>query len=327
MPIISVIVPAFNAEKTIQETINSVINQTFSNFELIIINDGSQDSTLEILESIKDPRIKIFSYPNAGAAVSRNRGFAKAVGEYIAFLDADDLWTPDKLEAQLSALQATPEAAVAYSWSDCIDETSKFLRPGGHISINGNAYAKLLMVDILENGSNPLIHRQAFIEVGGFDESLQAGQDWDLYLRLAAKYHFVTVPRSQILYRISANSMSADVWRLETASLQLISRAYSKAPSSLQKLKKYSLGNIYKYLTVKAIEGNPERKKGIAAIRFLGQTVKNDPLLLKHRIIWKVFLRALAIAVLPDRQAKVLLKNIQQLSGTSALLAYMKINT
>lgn len=104
MPTISVIVPAYNAENTILETIGSVQQQTFSDFELIVINDGSNDRTLELLNSLTDSRLKIFSYENAGVGVARNRGISHATGKFIAFLDADDLWTPDKLELQLATL-------------------------------------------------------------------------------------------------------------------------------------------------------------------------------------------------------------------------------
>ena len=118
MPLISVIIPVYNAEATIKETIDSVLNQTFTNLELIVINDGSKDSSLSIISNIKDSRLKLFSYDNAGVAISRNRGIKKASGKFIAFIDADDLWTSDKLEAQLKALQSNPQAAVAYSWVD-----------------------------------------------------------------------------------------------------------------------------------------------------------------------------------------------------------------
>ncbi len=117
MPKISIITPAYNAERTILETIESVQNQTFSNFELIVINDGSKDRTLDLLQTIKDERLKIFSYENGGVAIARNRGLSHATGDFIAFIDADDLWTPDKLELQLAALQKHPEAGVAYSWT------------------------------------------------------------------------------------------------------------------------------------------------------------------------------------------------------------------
>jgi len=100
--------------------------QIYSNFELIVIDDGSNDSTLDVIKNIQDSRLKVFPYPSAGsAAVSRNRGFSMLLVSLLLFLDADDLWTPDKLEAQLAALQENPPA-VAYSWVDRIDESSQF---------------------------------------------------------------------------------------------------------------------------------------------------------------------------------------------------------
>ncbi|MFM6395643.1 glycosyltransferase family 2 protein [Planktothrix sp.] len=162
MPLISVVIPTYNAEKTIEETIHSVLNQTVSDLELIVVNDGSTDSTLEIISKFTDPRLKVFSYPHSGANSARNRGLEQASGEYISFIDADDLWTPDKLELQLKVLQENPEAKVAYSWTDCIDESSQFLRRGGHVTVNGDVYLHLLVANFLENGSNPLMRTGAF---------------------------------------------------------------------------------------------------------------------------------------------------------------------
>ena len=226
--IISVITPVYNGATTIQETIESVLKQTFSDFELIIIDDGSQDSTTEIVSKIEDSRIKLFSYPNAGPAASRNRGIAHAQGKYIAFIDADDLWTPKKLEAQLKALQAHPQAAVAYSWTNHIDDLGQFVCSGLNNNFNGDVYPKLLFRNFLEHGSNPLIRRDVFSEVGNFDESWQCVgvEDWDMYLRIAAKYHFVCVPLPQILYRISTNSLSNKIEKMEKAALYVIKKKF-----------------------------------------------------------------------------------------------------
>jgi len=315
MPLISVIIPVYNGEKTIKETIASVLNQTFSDLELIVINDGSQDSTLKVVSSISDPRLKVFSYPNAGLAAARNRGIFQAVGEYISFIDADDLWAPDKLEAQFKALQANPQAAVAYSWTDWVDESSQFLRPGGHISVNGNVYAKLLLRDFVESGSNPLIRRQALAEVGGFDESLAAVEDWDMWLRLAARYEFVSVSSSQILYRVSHNSMSSNVWKMEAGSLRIIERAFAQVPESLQHLKREVLGNRYKYLTLKALEGTPKPGKGLTAARFLWQAVSNDPTWLRRTQLMLIILFKIAtVTLLPPQQAQSLLNKVKSLS-------------
>ena len=326
MPLISVIMPVYNGEKTIRETIESVFNQTFPDWELIVINDGSQDATLQILNSIQDPRLRVFSYPNAGQATSRNRGISQACGEYISFIDADDLWTPDKLEAQLQVLQANPQAAVAYSWTKCIDEVGQVSRRGSHISVTGDVYKNLLVVNFLENGSNPLIRRQALNEVGSFDESLTPAEDWDLWLRLAARYHFEAVSSPQILYRVSVKSATANVWRLEAACLEVIERACTQAPESVEHLKKYSLGNTYKYLTYKAIEGPPERKKGLVAARFLWQAVRNDPALLRTKVLFKVLLKIAAITILPPQQAQSFFTRFKKLSNTTTMLGYLQLD-
>lgn len=155
MPRISVVIPVYNGEKPIRETIDSILNQTFSDFELIMINDGSQDSTLDILTNVQDPRLKVFSYPNVGLSASRNRGISHACGEFIAFLDADDLWTPDKLEAQLLALEENPQAVLAYSWTDFIDESGQLLGFGISYTITGDVYTELLVLNFVGSGSNP----------------------------------------------------------------------------------------------------------------------------------------------------------------------------
>ncbi|MGC9528715.1 MAG: glycosyltransferase, partial [Limnospira sp.] len=254
MPVISVVIPVYNGEKTIRETVESVLKQTFTDFELLIIDDGSTDSTPAILSSFTDPRLQVLSYPNAGLAASRNRGISGATGQYISFIDADDLWTPDKLEAQLQALTNNPEAAVAYSWVDVIDDSSQWVRPGGHLTVNGNAYPYLLLKNFLENGSNALICKSAIDRTGNFDESLKASEDWDFYLRLAKHYPFVAVQSVQILYRESATSMSSQIIRQKSESLRVIDKAFSDAPESSKHLKKYSVDNMNKYLIFKCLE-------------------------------------------------------------------------
>lgn len=322
MPLISVIIPAYNAAKTIQETIESVLNQTFADWELLVINDGSQDATLEVVERIPDTRLNVFSYPNAGVSASRNRGLAEATGEFISFLDADDLWMPDKLEAQLQALQENPQATVAYSWTDYIDERGQFLYPGSHITANGDVYTQLLLGDFLENGSNALIRREALIEVGGFDESLFGPEDWDLFLRLAAKYHFVAVPRPQVLYRLSTTSISFNLVRQEAQCLRVIEQAFDRAPASLQHLKKQSLANLYQYLLFRGLAAPLDRKTGWAAARCLFQAARNDLSVIekRSRLFFIVSLKIVAAMLLPSQLVKGLLEAVKNRSGKATLM-------
>ncbi len=324
MPLISVIIPVYNGESTIQETIESVLKQTFPNFELIVIDDGSQDSTLRIISTVQDPRIKVFSYLNAGVSTSRNRGLSHATGDFISFIDADDLWTPDKLESQLKALQENPNAAVAYSWTDWIDRSNQLLGRGSYLPEQGDVFAKLLLNDFVASGSNCLIRQEALAEVGDFDREVAPAEDWDMWLRLAIRYEFVLVPSAQILYRISPNSASFNVWKMEASSLRVIEKAFAIAPESLQHLKRQSLGNRYKYLTFKALEGTPDRKKGLVAIRFLLQAISNDPALLRTKVLWKVLFKIVTVALLPPQQAQALLTKLNSLSNISALFVHIQ---
>ncbi|MDZ7960053.1 MAG: glycosyltransferase [Aulosira sp. DedQUE10] len=286
MPLISVVLPVFNGEKTIYETIQSVLNQTFVNWELIIINDGSQDSTLEIIKKFEfaDPRLRIFSYLNAGLAASRNRGIALSLGEYISFIDADDIWTSDKLKSQLTALQEHPKAFVAYSWTNYIDADGNFVKFGGHTTDTGDVYQKLLLWNFVENGSNPLVRKEVFTIVDGFDESLIASEDWDMWLRLASRYEFVVVPEVQILYRLSMNSMSANLKRQESTCLTVINKAFADPrAASLGHLKNCTLSNIYKYLTFKSLETPPDKVQRWISTVFLWNCVRYNPTVIKQR--------------------------------------------
>lgn len=312
MPLISVIIPVYNGEKTIRETIESVLNQTWTDFEVLVINDGSKDSTLNIVSSIKDSRLRVFNYTSAGVSVSRNRGIAQAAGEYISFIDADDLWTPDKLEAQLKALQANHSAAVAYSWVNYIDERGEFIRSGQHRNMNGDLYEEFLLYNLLESGSNPLIPKQALTEVGGFDQELTHAEDWDMWLRLAARYHFVVVPSPQILYRISANSATANILKMETASLRMIEKTFHQAPTSLQYLKKNTLANFYYYLIIKSLESPNNQQNAITALRYFWSVFKNNPSVLWQRTTLKILLKIFTIATLPFPQSLALISSAKK---------------
>lgn len=327
MPKISVIIPVYNGEKTIEATINSVLQQTFDDFELIIINASSTDSTLEIVSQFKDYRITVFTYNRANVAVNRNRGFNHAKSEFITFLDADDLWTLDKLEAQYKVLLENPEAGVVYSWSNCIDETGKFLRGCSYVKWDCDVYPKLLLDDFIGSGSNVMIRASAFSAVGGFDESLSNAQDTDMWLRLAAHYHFVVVPKAQILYRISPSSMSSDILGLEKSNLQVLKRAFAhEKAASLQHLKRYSIANLYKYLSYKALSTSPGQHNFPVAARFLWQTVRTDPFMLLKPVIYKACLKLIAMSLLPPVAAQVLLTKFPRLSNTSTFLGYEKLD-
>ncbi|HHP7231498.1 MAG TPA: glycosyltransferase family 2 protein [Xenococcaceae cyanobacterium] len=282
MTTISVIIPAYNAERTILATIKSVQQQTFKDLEIIVIDDGSSDRTREILATIDDERLKINSYSNQGLSTARNRGIARAKGKYLSFIDADDLWTPDKLAKQLTALKSNPQASVAYSWmvlmveaTDNHEQTS-FIS-GKKVAFTGNVYEKLLLDNFIGNGSNILVKQGAIASVGEFDTTLKSCEDWDYYLRLAAKYNFALVPEHQIIYRKTPGTMTSKGSILETEGLKVIDKAYQTIPQKLQHLKNQSIARFSLVCGRIYLDRNCDRRDISKAQQRLFKAIKLNP--------------------------------------------------
>lgn len=273
------VIPAYNAETTIRETIKSVLNQTLSDFELFVIDDGSTDATGTIAAEFSDPRIHGFSFDHAGPSSARNRGIERASGTFIAFLDADDLWTPDKLSSQTEILLREPETALVYSWTDCIDEDGRFLRHGSHVRADGKVYERLLSRNFVDNGSAPIVRKSAFKEVGLFNEDYRAGEDWDMWLRLAYRYPFACLPSVQVLYRVHGKSLVADVEQQLDCVMEVLNRGLERLPVSAERerIRCTVTANIYKYLSVRLIETGNSRQHGIQACRYWWSFMKTTP--------------------------------------------------
>ena len=304
MPIISVIIPAYNAERTILETIASVQQQTFSDFELIVINDGSTDQTSELLITVKDHRLKIFSYRNSGPAAARNHGISHSTGNFISFLDADDLWTQDKLELQLAALQRHPEAGVAYSWTCYMSEDGKSFYAGESIKFEGNVYAQLLVRNFLDNGSNPLISKQAIESVKEFDTTLSASEDWDFYLRLAARWPFVLVHKPQVIYRQSSKGLSSNIDLMDNYCFLVLERAFQSAPPELQYLKNQSLATVHHYLTGICLARVTNAEEVKQAGQKLQMAIRLEPRTLLNRITQRYLIIWLLMRLLSPKVGK-----------------------
>lgn len=288
MPTVSVVIPLYNAEKTIQATLDSVFQQTFSDFELIVIDDGSTDSSPEIVKVYSDKRLHLFSFANSGAAAARNQGIARAQGDYIALLDADDIWSADKLADQIEMLKKNPEVGLVYSWSDYIDAEGNPVCPGKRVIPSENfddTYGKLLVSNFLENGSTPLIRKQVLTDVGGFDESLKSSQDLDLYLKIAANYSFAVVPKVQVYYRITPGSITSNIAKNEQKELEFIDILFSQVPERFKYLKRQKTSNLYRYLMLRSVEESMPLGQKIRAFKYLGFHVFYTPSILVKQ--WK----------------------------------------
>ncbi|MBW4481995.1 MAG: glycosyltransferase [Tildeniella torsiva UHER 1998/13D] len=312
---VSVVIPTYNAEKTISETIDSVLNQTFSDFELIVIDDGSRDKTCEIVKTIDDSRIIVFSYPNGGVSVARNRGIEHAKGEFISFLDNDDLWTNDKLEAQLAALSREPEAGGVYSWTVnmMVDEdfNVSFVK-GSESTLEGDIYPDLLLGNFIGNGSNILVRREVINKIGGYEPGL-VFSDWDFCLRVASKFNIVVVPKPQILYRKVSGSMSSKTYAMEVEGLHALEKAYETAPADLQHLKKKSKAFLFRYCAdlalsqhIDAVDLKYAREKLLSAIRLY-------PEIIKERYAQKLITKFFIMSLFPKRLSKLIIKNSKKI--------------
>jgi glycosyltransferase involved in cell wall biosynthesis len=216
---VSVVIPAYNAERTISETLTSVRNQTHADLEIILVDDGSQDQTVAIARAHAkdDTRIRILEQQNAGVAAARNAGIAASTGEFIAPLDADDLWHPTKIERQLEVFETEgPDTGLVYTWFALLDGDSNVLqiRAGGRY--RGRVLQNLAFYNFIGNGSSPLIRRSVLEATPGFDATLkerggQGCEDWKLYFQLAKHCNFGVVPAPLTGYRLLPGNMSSDV--------------------------------------------------------------------------------------------------------------------
>jgi glycosyltransferase involved in cell wall biosynthesis len=224
LPAVSVIVAARDAGDTLAATLRSVLGQGIADFEVIVVDDGSTDATASVAAHTGDPRVKVLSTSRRGASAARNAGLSAAKGRYVTFLDADDLWTPDKLGAQRDTLARNHSAAVAYSWTMLIDTRGGYLfakRPSRH---RGNVHRDLLTDLFLGSGSNIMIDRDRLRTDLRFDESLAIAEDWDFQLRLAREHEFVNVPAYQILYRLAPGSRSSQTDELDKVMHEIAQR-------------------------------------------------------------------------------------------------------
>jgi hypothetical protein len=215
--LISVIIPAYNAERTIGETLASALTQTHRTIEVIVVDDGSTDETAAIVEAVSrdDARVRLIRQSNAGVCAARNAAIAASSGTYVAPLDADDVWHPEKLSLQVAALErAGDRFAAAYSPSIRFDDAGRVTGYARAYHRSGDVFAYQLNHNLVGNGSGMLMRRKALLEVGGYPEWRGGSEEYHLQLNLSRLYWFVAVPWYLVGYRRSRGSLSADEPRM-----------------------------------------------------------------------------------------------------------------
>ena len=210
-PLVSVIVPAFNAASTLRESVESALAGSYGNIEIIIVDDGSTDSTAKIAEELatEDARVSLRGRHNGGVSAALNSGLAEAQGEYVARLDADDLWHPAKLERQMEAAGRDPAAALIYTWVRYINANGRVHRDGPPQRFPPRALCRGIYESLVGGNSSALMRRDVVRELGGYDEALSSWEDLLLQLRISASHGIDHVPEYLVGYRVRPGSLSA----------------------------------------------------------------------------------------------------------------------
>ncbi len=244
MPKVSVIIPAYNAMTYLPKTVESVLKQSFTDFEVIIVNDGSSDNIEQWVNTITDNRIKLISQKNQGTAAARNTGIAHAKGEYLAFLDSDDLWEASNLEKQVYCLDNNPDVGLVYVWIASIDENGNHL---GQIYGNdeqGYIWEKMLQRNVIWSGSAAMVRRVCFEKSGVFDQSLKYSEDWDMWIRISRNYSFAVIKEPLVYYRFHPNNKSKNHTKIKNELRLIVEKSFQSVPFELLHLRNKTYSHI-----------------------------------------------------------------------------------
>lgn len=222
-PLVSVIVPTHNHADYLALAIESVLSQSYPHFEIIVVDDGSTDATGEVLQRYAE-RIRCVRQPNRGLSAARNHGLQLARGDLIGLLDADDLYGPEYLLTLVTLLASHPEAGGAYCGFRSIDGNGRLLAHIHSRVVSPDAMHDSLLMGNFLGVNTPLIRHSCYRQVGGFDETLRASEDWDIWLRLTRSFRLVGISEPLVFRRDLAQSMSSDPRRMLVSRLQVLAK-------------------------------------------------------------------------------------------------------
>ena len=294
--LVSVIIPAFDAAANIRQTLNSVLAQTYQKIEVIVVDDCSSDATSAIVEEFvtRDARFQLFRQSNAGVGAARNTAIRKAHGKYIAPLDADDFWFPEKLEKQVACIeQCGNKTGLVYCWSTMIDKHGGFVSGLSH-TVEGRLHHALILRNVVGNGSAPLFSATALEKVGLYLTRAEQGgaqgcEDWDLYLRISEHFSIRVVPEYLLAYRQAGSGMSVNAENMAASFAILVRRARERNCDLPSSIFRWSAGCFYAYLARNSYDWGCYRW----CLRYLKDAVRADPALLLTTVVYRTFIRAL----------------------------------
>ncbi|MGV6839309.1 MAG: glycosyltransferase family 2 protein [Planktomarina sp.] len=272
MPRASIVVPAYNVEKTIAKTLTSLFAQTFQDFEIIVVDDGCKDGTLTVVDTFNAPNLRIIQQKNRGLAGARNTGIYESTGEFIGFCDSDDLWAPTKLADHIAHLEANPKLGISYSASELIDEQSRPMGMFQSPRLTNIDAAHVFKRNPIGNGSAPVFRRaalgdMAYTPEGGdtrpwwFDETFRQSEDIEAWLRFAltTQWEMEGLATPLTKYRINQSGLSANTDNQLAAWERMVDKLTPLNPDFFKRNAPIARAYQYRYLARRAIsDGNAE---------------------------------------------------------------------
>ncbi|MDS3859216.1 glycosyltransferase [Thermosynechococcaceae cyanobacterium BACA0444] len=292
MPKVSVIVPVYQVEAYIADTIGSILGQTLTDFEVLLVDDGGQDRSIEICHSFTDPRIKIISQANRGLAGARNTGIRQAQGDYLAFLDGDDLWLSEKLAHHVAHLDANHHVGISFSYSAFIDQDGQPLGIYQTPQLTDIDPVQVICRNPISNGSTPVIRRQVLSDIGFpatigdeietwyFDETFRQSEDIECWLRIALTTSWQIAGLGEVLtlYRVNTGGLSANIENQLAAWERVITKTRSYAPDFIGKWESLARAYQLRYLARRAVR----MRVGKTAVDLIKRAFQSDA-----RILWQ----------------------------------------
>ncbi len=279
---VSVIIPAYNQARFLGDALESVLSQTYPYYEIIVVDDGSTDNTSEVIHKYGS-LIKSIQQENMGLGGARNTGIRNSRGEFIGFLDADDIWLPDYLEKMIGLAGNFPDAGVYYCGAKSIDQYGGelFQYFGKPFLLSSTIYHILIRHNFLIP-STILLRRSVIDEIGLFEQSnplIHGCEDWDLWLRIAPKYRFIGTSEILVHYRLHGSSLSANPTKMQRAVRAVIEKNFGPEngdPAEWSKEKRRAYGGVYRFNLISSIQRQNDWEVGVS---YLQKALFTDPTL------------------------------------------------
>lgn len=247
--LVTVIIPTYNSAQYLSAAVESVLQQTFKDFELLIIDDGSKDNTSELAKTFSD-KVRYIYQENAGVSEARNHGIKVSKGKYVAFLDADDTWLPTKLEKQIDALRNNSEYKFCFSDFVGVNQNLQPIEMKRGRLVDSAIKDLLLRGNVVGSICTVLCERELFDKVGGFDPKLSQCADWDMWIRIATLTDFLFIDEQLVTYRQHDSNMSRNAILLEQDSLSVLEKGFSMdgVPKEIKNKRRVAFARNYMVL-------------------------------------------------------------------------------